>query len=127
MAGCPKCGNADVQIMELLATWKEIEELKDLLKNRPVQHLTVREVQDTKPVGFTAPLMPVASVPEKPEPCVIKPLTAEEKTWKERYDKIKAAYVQTRLDVSGSFGNWSGDTRKRVLEHEISSELGFII
>lgn len=47
--------------------------------------------------------------------------------WKYRYDKIKDAYTRTRLEVSGSFGNWDYATRKRVLEHEISNEVGFII
>lgn len=116
MAGCPKCGNADIQVMELLEAWKEIDRLKEELAKPPAA-----------PVGFTAPLVPLTSMPEKPEPCVITPLSEEEQTWKDRYDKIKSAYVQTRLEVSGSFGNWDFQTRKRVLEHEISSELGFII
>lgn len=47
--------------------------------------------------------------------------------WKHRYEKIKDAYVRTRLEVSGSFGNWDYATRKRVLEHEVSNEVGFII
>lgn len=119
MAGCPKCGNADIQVMELLTAWNEIERLEGLLKEKDKPALA--------PVGFTTPSMLPTSIPEKPEPRVIKLLTEEEKTWKERYDKIKSAYVQTRLDVSGSFGNWDFQTRKRVLEHEISSELGFII
>lgn len=116
MVGCPKCGDADIQVMELLEAWKEIERLKDELAKPPAA-----------PVGFTAPSMPVEKVPEKPEPCVIKELTSEEQSWKDKYEKIKTAYVRTRLEVSGSFGNWDFVTRKRVLEHEISAELGFII
>lgn len=125
MEGCPKCGDPDIQVMELLAAWKRIDELENLLKERPVVHLTVAE--EPKQMGFTAPSMPVEKTPEKPEPCVIKELTPEEQSWKDKYEKIKAAYVQTRLEVSGSFGNWDFATRKRVLEHEISSELGFVI
>ena len=47
--------------------------------------------------------------------------------WKYRYDKIKKAYISSRLEVSGSFGNWTKDTRKRVLENEMSVELGFLV
>jgi hypothetical protein len=47
--------------------------------------------------------------------------------WKARYEAMREAYIKTRLEVSGSFGNWSGDTRRRVLEHEISMELGFTV
>jgi len=47
--------------------------------------------------------------------------------WEGRYNQIKTAYVKTRLEESGSFGNWDYNTRKRVLEKEISNELGFTI
>jgi len=126
MPGCPKCGNVDIQVMELLTAWNKVEELEDLLMKMTEKPDPART--GISPVGFAAPLMPVANIPEKPEPCVTVPaLTAEEQSWKERYDKIKTAYLHTRLEVSGSFGNWDFQTRKRVLEHEISSELGFII
>lgn len=109
MSGCPKCGNADVQIMELLQAWKEVERLEKLLKDRPERLLTVREEK----------------VADKP------PITPEthicETEWKRKYETIREAYIKTRLEVSGSFGNWSGDTRRRVLEHEISEELGFLV
>ncbi len=119
MSGCPKCGNADIQVMELLTAWNEIERLEALLKKADEPAPT--------PVGFTVPSVSPISVPEKPEPCLAVPLTPEDQGWKDKYEAIKAAYVRTRLEVSGSFGNWDFNTRKRVLEHEISSELGFTV
>ena len=122
MPGCPKCGNVDIQVLELLTAWNEIERLEALLKekDKPVP----------APVGFTVPAtanVDLAKLVVTPAEIVPAPLTEEEQTWKDRYEKMKSAYVQTRLEVSGSFGNWDFQTRKRVLEHEISSELGFII
>lgn len=119
MAGCPKCGNVDIQVMELLTAWKDVERLEAALKEK--------EKSASAPIGFSAPLAPVTTVPEKPETSVPKELTPEEQSWKDKYEKLKAAYVRTRLEVSGSFGNWDFATRKRVLEHEISAELGFTI
>ena len=124
MPGCPKCGNVDIQVLELLQAWNDVERLQAELKEK-AELAPART--GISPVGFAAPLMPVANVPETPEPCVTKPIDPEEKLWKDRYEQIKEAYIKTRLDVSGSFGNWSGDTRRRVLEHEISAELGFKI
>lgn len=118
MAGCPKCGNVDIQVLELLQAWNEIERLEGLLKEKDKPAVAL---------GFAVPSLPFIQEPPKPEPVVVQILNADEQKWKERYDKIKEAYVKTRLDVSGSFGNWSGDTRRRVLEHEISEELGFLI
>lgn len=119
MVGCPKCGNTDIQVMELLAAWKKIDELETALAERTTA--------SNSTMGFTVPEVSLTKLPDKPEPAVIIPMTQEQQDWKDKYDKIKAAYVQTRLDVSGSFGNWDFLTRKRVLEHEISSELGFLI
>lgn len=107
-AGCPTCGNEDIQSAELLEAWKEIEELKAAFQ---------REIQGRSgtpsPIGISTPVDPN--------------LPSEVIDWKERYEKIKAGYVKTRLEVSGSFGNWDYATRKRVLEHEISTELGFVV
>jgi len=116
MAGCPHCGSADSQVMDLLKAWKEIEELKDLLKKRPERVITV-----AADANINIPAL-------KNEPAVIiaEPHICETE-WKRKFEAIKEAYIKTRLEVSGSFGNWSGDTRRRVLEHEISAELGFDI
>lgn len=121
MVGCPHCGSADSQVMDLLAAWKEIEVLKALLKKRPERVITVRE--ETVPVM----LSPGGSVPFSKDIDVCQAAISVEPIWEDRYNKIKEAYIKTRLEVSGSFGNWSGDTRRRVLEHEISAELGFTV
>ena len=122
MTGCPHCGSADSQVMDLLKAWKEIEELKDLLKKRPERIVTVaapivvpKEAKiDTQALAYTPQQGIVSKMMEDP-------------MWQERYNAIKEAYIKTRLEVSGSFGNWSGDTRRRVLENELSAELGFKI
>lgn len=122
MPGCPKCGNMDIQLLELLQAWNDVERLQAELKEK--------EKPAPAPVGFTVPVTANVELAELAEVRIAiepAPLTQEQQDWKDKYDKIKAAYVQTRLDVSGSFGNWDFLTRKRVLEHEISSELGFII
>lgn len=120
MKGCPKCGDTDIQVMELLQAWKEIETLQKLIKERPEKLLTVRE-------EFVVPASANIDIPAlKNEPALIitEPHSCETE-WKQKYESIREAYIKTRLEVSGSFGNWSGDTRRRVLEHEISAELGF--
>lgn len=57
----------------------------------------------------------------------VPPSTKDDIDWKVRYDRIKDAYIHTRLEVSGSFGNWDYNTKRRVLENEISHEVGFEI
>ncbi len=110
-AGCPTCGSEDIQSAELLSAWKEIEELQ--------VKLSIAEA------NLTVKLTPLG--PGKNPPELRKPVMDTDIDWKYRYDKIKAGYVKTRLEVSGSFGNWDYATRKRVLEHEISTELGFVV
>jgi len=102
--GCPTCGNEDIQSAELLEAWKKIEELEKRLVFDP-SSVVCRE--DGTPIRLEGGLLPVAI------------------DWEQQYEKVKEAYVKTRLEVSGSFGNWDYATRKRVLENEISVELGF--
>lgn len=102
--------------MELLQAWKEVERLEKLLKARPERIVTVRT---ETPIDLGALKNEPATVIAEPHIC--------ETEWKRKYEGIKEAYIKTRLEVSGSFGNWSGDTRRRVLEHEISEELGFTV
>lgn len=105
--GCPTCGNEDIQSAELLEAWKVIDNLEDeLLK---VKLLMAAHPSQGAGIGVAESTIP------------------SDIDWKDRYAKIKAAYVKTRLEVSGSFGNWDYNTRKRVLEHEISTELGFVV
>lgn len=84
---------------ELYKTWKEVEQVGIVLAKRAAEK------------AQQAQLIPTA--------------TDDLIDWKARYEAMREAYIKTRLEVSGSFGNWSGDTRRRVLEHEISAELGF--
>ena len=99
--GCPKCGNEDIQTAELLTAWKKVEELEAHIEK------------------FQDPLVLEALKATKENAPPLRP------DWKDRYGAIKEAYLKTRLEVSGSFGNWDYATRKRVLENEISVELGF--
>lgn len=108
--GCPTCGNEDIQSAELLEAWKDIESLKKQLI----------EAQAALPVSF-------ADNKEKSNEDRRLITIPPDIDWKKRYGLIKTAYVRTRLEVSGSFGNWDYNTRKRVLEHEISTELGFTV
>lgn len=100
--GCPTCGTKDIQSAELLLAWKEIEDITAKFEK-----------------GFRTIVDPKKS----PDDVAVH----ENIDWKGRYEQIKTAYVKTRLEVSGSFGNWDYNTRKRVLEHEISTELGFTV
>ena len=100
---CPTCGNKDIQEAELLEAWKEIDKLK-------IQMIESQELMGKQNIVKLSPIVPGSPV-----------------DWKYRYDKIKTAYVKTRLEVSGSFGNWDFNTRKRVLEKEISAEVGFTV
>lgn len=67
----------------------------------------------------------VVEVAAKSEP--LRVTSTGDTDWKYRYDKLKDAYIKTRLEVSGSFGNWDYFTKRRVLENEISNEVGFTI
>lgn len=92
----------DIENAELLLAWKEIDDLKAKL---------------AKAEKFL-PVIPTEANIEASK-------IADAIDWKARYEKIKAEYIKTRLEVSGSFGNWDYATRKRVLENEISKEVGF--
>ena len=136
--GCPHCGNEDIQVMELLQAWKENERLEKLLHEQSQSLLTAasrhpqeKVVTVEKIVYVEKPVIPV-SANLSLEVTDNQVVATEEQiahicetVWKQRYEAIREAYIKTRLDVSGSFGNWSGDTRRRVLENEISAELGF--
>ena len=104
---CPTCGNKDIQSAELLEAWKKIEELEKYIEK--FQDLPAIQALKNAESGAKAAI--------KTPPI----------DWKDRYDQIKAAYIKTRLEVSGSFGNWDYATRKRVLENEVSKELGFVV
>lgn len=107
--GCPTCGNEDIQSAELLEAWKNIDTLKVLLAKAQSE-------------------LPVSSLEFRADPNAKRTITESDLiNWHKRYDEIKKAYIRTRLEVSGSFGNWDYNTRKRVLEHEISTELGFTV
>jgi len=110
VAGCPTCGNEDIQSAELLLAWKETEDVKAELDKLKA------DIAGGK--IFSGGIDPAESFPDKVKISI---------DWKKRYETIKNAYVKTRLEVSGSFGNWDYNTRKRVLEHEISTELGFVV
>ena len=99
---CPTCGSEDIQSAELLLAWKDLED-----SNRKLIALA----RDNNIPGAGRQIITIPP----------------DVNWQDRYAKIKAAYVRTRLEVSGSFGNWDYNTRKRVLEHEISTELGFTV
>jgi len=128
--GCPHCGNEDIQVMELLQAWKENERLEKLLQeqSKSLMEAASRHPQERvveKVVEKIVYVDRLADVPPAPTIIPADVPSGDAAVWKERYEAIREAYIKTRLEVSGSFGNWSGDTRRRVLENEISAELGF--
>ncbi|KKN30165.1 hypothetical protein LCGC14_0836790 [marine sediment metagenome] len=115
--GCPTCGNEDIQSAELLEAWKELEGLRaQIVQSKEImgkQSIIVSKTANVD-LGKLNQKVPMDRiVPGAPT------------DWEFRYKKIKEAYIKTRLEVSGSFGNWDYATRKRVLENEISAELDF--
>lgn len=58
---------------------------------------------------------------------IAKDLGAQLDLSKGKLQQLFNAYIKTRLDYSGSWGNLSQERRREVIVHEIEEELGWKI